>query len=45
MQVFQVHQVQEESMSESYGDRQDKPGDSLDSIVLGTPALVHDNSS
>lgn len=27
------------------GDRQDKPGDSLDSTVLGTPAPIHDNSS
>ncbi|KAF4763599.1 hypothetical protein HAV15_001099 [Penicillium sp. str.  len=45
MQVLQVHQAQERSMSDSYGDRQDKSGDGIDSTVLGTPAPIRDGSS
>ena len=45
MQVLQVHQAQERSMSDSYRDRQDKSGDGIDSTVLGTPAPIRDGSS
>lgn len=41
MQVLQIHWGQEGNMSESYGDRRDKPGDDLDSTVLGTPAPIN----
>ncbi|KAJ5500625.1 hypothetical protein N7453_009728 [Penicillium expansum] len=40
-----VHQAQERSISDSYGDRQDKSGDGIDSTVLGTPAPIRDGSS
>lgn len=44
MQVLQVHQAQEASMLESYGDRQYKLIDNLDSIVLGTQAPIYNIS-